>query len=129
MKWLFYNKMIIPIILILTVNGRVPKSCESKRDASLHYLFREVERVTGGDEITLAMMKRYEKRMPWYGRWTIQNLLPGGVNYILNRCRGDDARITLEGSMKLRDTCVSKCIYASALHKFLNWGYADYWGG
>ena len=123
---------IVMLVLALTVrvesaNGRVPKSCEKKRDASLHYLFREVERVTGGDEITLAMMKRYEKRMPWYGRWTIKKILPGGVNYILNRCRSDDGRITLEGSLERHDTCISKCIFASALHNFLNWGYADYW--
>ena len=119
------------ILLLLAVPvGRVPVSCEPKRERALTYLFEEVHRVSGGDEITYEMMRRYESNMPWYGRFTIKHLAGGkGINYILERCRGSDGRITFASSMRRLDTCISRCMFASVMTKFLDWGYADYWKG
>ena len=115
-------------LLLLVSLGRVRPSCDPRREAALRYLFDEVRRVSGGDRITLEMMQHYEQHVPRFGRWTVKHLLGGkGINYILERCRGDDGHITLESSLSRHQTCISKCIFARMLRKFLDWGYADYW--
>ena len=117
------------LLLLVLPFTRVPASCEPKRERALRYLFDEVHTLTGGDEITYEMMERYERRMPGMGRWMIRRIMghSGGINYILGRCRGDDGAITYESSVNRHETCISKCLFATVLTKFLDWGYADYW--
>ena len=115
--------------LLLYVDARVSVSCEKRRSNVIERLFKEVHRVTEGDEITRDMMQRYENRIPRMQRWVVKGVLgKRGVSYILERCRGDSGRITLDSSLSRLDTCISTCTFARALGKFLDWGYADYWG-
>jgi hypothetical protein len=126
MRFLF---VLLALLIADPVHARVRVQCEARRAAAIEHLFREVRRVTGGDEITKDMMERYEDRIPRFQRWIVKGVLgKRGVNYILGRCRGEHGIITLESSLTRLDTCISTCTFARALEKFLDWGYAKYWG-
>ena len=102
--------------------------CPELRDAALDNLFAEVRRVTNGDAVTLRMMDRFESNLPRVTRWMLKAVLHGkGTRYILQRCAGPDGSITRESARAHPTTCLSKCTYAHAINKFIDWGLAKYW--
>ena len=115
--------LVILFVLAQSVSASAHTDCPDLRQEALDKLFVEVHRVTGGDEITLAMMDRYESRLPRITRWVIKGLLGGkGTSYVLRRCEGADRRITLESANANKDTCISTCVIARAVIKFVDWG-------
>lgn len=102
--------------------------CPDVRTHALDRLFDEVKRLTGGEEVTLEMMRRYEDNVPRVQHWLITHVIGDrGINYILHRCEGDDGKITRVSAQRRTATCISTCTYAHALNKFLDWGYTKYW--
>jgi len=116
------------IFQMLSVRAVAVDECPDLRQQALNNLFTEVRRVTHGDVLTLDMMDRFDSNLPRVTRWMIKAILHGrGTRYILDRCADSKGEISRESAEAHPTTCISKCVYARAINKFIAWGLAKYW--
>ena len=59
--------LVLVLLTVPGVYGSAASECPALRNKSLDKLFAEVRRVTGGDEITLDMMNRFDHHLPRRG--------------------------------------------------------------
>lgn len=121
-------RVFLMIFQMVSVGALAIDDCPNLRRDALDNFFSEVRRVTHGDVLTLDMMNRFESNLPRVTRWTIKAVLHGhGTRYILKRCADSEGNMTRESAEAHPTTCLSKCVYAHAINKFIGWGLAKYW--